>query len=221
MPDIIKFKEPWGFSKLDCFRACKAKFRYQFIDKLPQPGSKAMERGDKIHKGIESYLNGWKKDLPPEALEWKEEIDRLKASDFKGEQAIGLDKDWKHLPSWFAPTTWVRIKMDSYYIENDTGYAIDFKTGKYRIPSSDQVELYAIGMLSIAPYVNKVHAQMWFIDTGDMYEKVYTKDQLIQLRSKYQGEAAVMYTEEQWEPEPSEECRYCPYSRTKNGPCKY
>ena len=35
---MTKFSDPWGFSKLDCYRDCPQKFFYQFIKKMPQSG---------------------------------------------------------------------------------------------------------------------------------------------------------------------------------------
>jgi len=217
----VKFTQPWGFSKLDVFRTCKAKFKYQFIDKLPQKSSPALERGGEIHENIEAYLNGWSKDLHLDVESWREALDAIKSRDFKGEQALGISRDWRILPDWFHPDTWCRSKMDTYYREDDTLTVIDYKSGKYRIPSTDQVELYAVVGLSIYPDVKKVVAEFWFIDTGDVYQKIYEKEELVALRRKYEKESDAIYVEEQWLPQPSQECRWCPYSKTKGGPCRY
>lgn len=215
------FEQPWGFTKLDVYRTCKAKFKYQFIDKLPQPSSTAMDRGSKLHAAIEDYLNGWCKTLPTELFKWQQALDELKAKNFFGEQAIGIDKAWGWLPDWFVKETWLRVKMDAYVLEPEQMTVIDFKSGKYRVPSTDQIELYAIAGLSIAPYMQKVVAEFWFLDTDDVYRREYTSDELIALRKKYEDEANVLYSNETWEPEPSAQCRWCPYSKTKGGPCVY
>lgn len=220
-PKPVVFNQPWGFSKLDVFRACPAKFKYQFIDKLPQGSSPAMERGGKMHESIELYLNGWGKDLIPEVVGWKKQFDALKQKDFKGEQSIGINKQWQLLPDWFGPTTWLRVKMDAYFVEGETMDVIDFKSGQFRIPSEDQIELYAVAGLSINPLVQKVKAQFWFLDADEVHEVPYTREELLALRKKYENESAAMYTERQWKPEPSRECRWCPYSKTKGGRCQY
>ena len=215
------FKDAWGFSKLDTYRTCPAKFKFQFIDKLPSGSSPAMERGTKMHQNIESYLNGWVTTLIPEVLTWKEAIDALKEKDFKAEQALGFDKDWNLLPDWFSKKTAVRIKMDASYVEGNKGTAIDFKSGKYRIPSKEQVELYAIGKHAAHPSLMEVSAEFWFLDTGETYEHTYTVKELLDLRKKYEQYVAPIYADETWTPTPSNECRWCSYSRTKNGPCKF
>lgn len=217
----IIFNQPWGFSKLDVFRACAAKFKYQFIDKLPQGSSPAMARGQKMHENIEMYLNGWSADLIPEVVDWKPQFDALKLKDFKGEQAIGIDKGWGLLPDWFNKETWLRIKMDAYFIENDEMTVIDFKSGQFRIPSQDQIELYAVAGISIQPAVKKVNAQFWFLDSGDVHTVTYTSEELLALRKKYETESAPLYAERAWMPQPSRECRWCPYSKTKGGRCQY
>ena len=79
---MTTFKDPWGYSKLETFEKCPQKFKYQFIDKLPQPGSAAMERGSKMHESIESYLNGWVKELIPACQSFQEAIDSLKTEHF-------------------------------------------------------------------------------------------------------------------------------------------
>jgi CRISPR/Cas system-associated exonuclease Cas4 (RecB family) len=216
-----RFNQPWGFSKLDVYRTCPQKFEFQFIKKLPQPGSPAMERGSKMHAEIESYLNGWSQDLSPLVEDWKTAFDGLKREDFKGEQALGFDKDWMRLPDWFDKRTWLRVKMDAYFKKDDMVTVIDFKSGKYRQPSTDQIELYAIAGLSIFPSIKQVLAEFWFLDTNDVFRKLYTAEELLELRKKYEREIQPMYNDETWKPAPSNECRWCPYSKTKGGKCQF
>jgi len=218
---LQNFKDAWGFSKLDTYRTCPAKFKFQFIDKLPSGSSPAMERGTKMHQNIESYLNGWVTTLIPEVIAWKEALDALKEKDFKAEQALGFDKEWGKLSDWFGKTTWLRVKMDASYVEGNKGTAIDFKSGKYRVPSKEQVELYAIGLHAANPSLMEVSAEFWFLDTGETYERTYTAKELLDLRKKYEQYVAPIYADKTWAPNPSNECRWCPYSKTKGGTCKY
>ena len=218
---MTKFSQAWGFSKLDVYRSCPQKFKFQFIDKLSSGSSPAMERGSKMHENIESYLNGWATTLIPENESFKEAIDALKTKDFKAEQALGFDSKWNALPDWFVTGTWLRVKMDASYIEGDDGTAIDFKSGKYRIPSTEQVELYAIGLHAANPTLKTVTAEFWYLDTGEVYSKTYTAAELLALRAKYEKYVAPIYADELWTPAPSNDCRWCPYSKTKGGKCKY
>jgi len=218
---MTKFDAPWGYSKLETMEKCPQKFKYQFIDKLPQPGSQAMERGSKMHESIESYLNGWVPTLLPACESFKQAIDNLKTENFVAEQAIGLNKSWEKLPDWFHPDTWIRAKADAMYIAGSVLTVIDFKSGKYRIPSTDQVELYAIVGGAIYPEVEKVVAEYWYLDTGEVYSRDYTQDELKALRARFEKRVAPMYINTNWAPTPSSECRWCPYSKTKGGKCIY
>ena len=216
------FKDAWGFSKLDTFRTCKAKFMYQFIEKIKdRESSPAMLRGQKMHENIEGYLNGWETTLLPENESWQVAIDALKERDFKAEQALGFDSHWNLLPDWFHKAVWLRVKMDASYKEGTKGWAIDFKSGKYRVPSTEQVELYAIGLHAANPELETVVAQFWFIDTGEVYDREYTAAELLALRKKFESASGALYAEEAWTPEPSRECRWCSYSKTKGGKCKF
>lgn len=215
------YSAPWGYSKLETFEKCPAKFKYQFIDKLPQPGSPAMERGQKMHESIESYLNGWIQALIPECATFQEPIDALRQENFQAEQAIGIDKLWNKLPDWFHADTWLRAKADAMYIKDDTLTVIDFKSGKYRIPSTDQVELYAIVGGVLYPEAKVVRAEYWYLDTGATYSRDYTQAELKALRAKFEKRVAPMYVNTNWTPAPSMECRWCSFSKTKSGPCKF
>lgn len=215
------FTDPWGYSKLETFEKCPQKFKFQFIDKLPQPGSAAMERGSKMHESIESYLNGWVKELIPACRSFQQAIDALKDEEFKAEQALGLDKNWVVLPDWFHKSTWLRSKADAMYVHEDILVVIDFKSGKYRVPSTDQVELYAIVGGALYPEVTQVTAEYWYLDTGEVYSRVYTQAELLELRKKFEKRVVPMYSNTNWAPQPSMECRWCPYSKTKGGKCMY
>ena len=216
-----KYNDPVGFSKLEAYRGCPQKFYFQFVEKLPTRGSPAMERGNKMHENIETYLNGWSADLMPEVASWKEAFDNIKTKMFQAEQAWGFNKQWERLPDWFHKDTWLRAKSDAHYVEGDQLVIIDFKSGKYRVPSPEQIELYAICGGSVYPTVQKVLAEYWFLDTGEVYSQEYTRAQLEALKPKYEQYFAPMFADEVFKPTPSTNCRWCDFSKTKNGPCQY
>jgi hypothetical protein len=216
------FTQPWGWSKLDVFRTCKKKFEFQFIEKIPEPGNDAMKRGGDIHETLEAYLQGWISDLPVGLVDWKDRLDELKRSNFTAEQAIGLDKDWKVLQDWFQKTVWLRAKMDAKVLRpDDTLSVIDFKTGRYRIPHEDQVELYAVVGHALHPHIKSATAEYWFIDANDSWSKTYTAEELLALRKKYEAEAQKIYDTQVWSESPSRDCKWCTYSKSKGGKCRY
>jgi hypothetical protein len=218
---MIEYKDPWGFSKLDTYRKCKAQFMFQYIKKLPSPGNAAMERGQVMHNDIEAYLQGWASELPPPLCDWKDRFDELKSKKFTAEQAIGLDKHWLPLKDWFHKDTWLRAKMDAKFIEEDLLTVIDFKSGKYRVPSRDQIELYAIVGHALHPEAKRARAEFWFLDADDVFSQDYHAEELLDLRKKYEQAAEAIYATQVWSESPSRDCKWCPYSKTRGGPCKY
>jgi hypothetical protein len=221
----IAYKQPHGWSKLDTYRECPAKFKYQYIDKLPQPESPALTRGGKVHNALEQYLNGWSKTWPADIQPmWKDYADKMLASyDVRTEAAWGVDRKWVLQPNWLTPATWIRAKGDFFHRAGKTTLKMgDWKTGQYRVPSDDQIELYAIFGLSVYPDVKDVITSFIFVDQKEKpLELRYTAKQLVNLRGKFEQEFLKMEKERKWAPTPSAKCKWCPYSKQKGGPCKY
>ena len=219
------FVQPWGWSKLEQYRTCPQKFHYLNVQKLKEPESLALVNGSKVHDQLEQYVNGWSQELPPGMSPfWKARLDELKLQSPFSEAAWGVDRDWLPLNNWLHPSTWLRAKSDVYRIDLDenTLILIDYKTGKYRVPSDDQIELYAIVGHCFFPKVKKVVASFWFVDQdAEPLELDYKAAELVKLRRKFTLESAKLYNEKQFAPKPGSHCRYCHFSRQKNGPCKY
>jgi hypothetical protein len=120
------------------------------------------------------------------------------------------------------PATWLRAKCDALYIDGDTLVLIDFKSGKYRVPSDDQIELYAVIGHCFSPQVKHVVASFWFVEQEtDPLELSYTAKQLLGLRGKFTQEFLKMEKERKWAPKPSAKCRWCSFSKQKGGSCVY
>ena len=214
-----KYSEAWGYSKLACFKECEKKFFFQFVEKIPSGGSAAMDRGAELHKSCEAYLNGWDPSLDPALSNWQEPFDELKSKGVITERAWGFDKDWKLLPNWFGKDCWLRAKSDAHYLEGATVVVIDFKSGKFKVPPIEQVELYAVCAHSVYPEATSVRAEFWFLDHGQVHEVNYTAEHLLLLRDKYTKMVAPMYAAEEFEASPSRDCGWCNYSKSKGGPC--
>jgi hypothetical protein len=201
------YKEAWGYSKIACFKECEKKFEFQYVQKIPSGGSAAMDRGADMHKACEAYLNGWDKTLDPTVSNWQEQLDDLRTRGVIAERAWGFNREWKLLPTWFGKDCWLRAKSDAHYIDGSTIVVIDFKSGKFKIPPIDQIELYAICAHAVYPEATHVRAEFWFLD------------HLLLLREKYEQMVQPMYDAEVFEPSPSRDCAWCNYSKTKDGAC--
>lgn len=211
----------WSYSRFSVYEKCPAKAKYKFIDKLPDPGNEAMERGNLIHKLAEQYVKGEVKKLPPELSRFKDEFKELKKSKPMVEESWSFTKDWKQ-------TTWndwancaVRIKVDAACLDKETLYVIDHKTGKKREGYSDQLSLYALAGALIFPAVKKISTQLWFLDSGEVVADEYNAAETPELQKEWDRKVKPMLNDKRFVPKPSHECRWCPFSKSKGGPCKF
>lgn len=211
----------WSYSRYATYEECPAKAKYKFIDKLPEPPAPAMERGNVIHKLAEEYTKGNIKKLPKELKLFEENFKELKASKPLVEETWAFTKEWKQ-------TLWndwkncvVRIKVDAACKDGDTLYIIDHKTGKMRDGYSTQLSLYALGGALVFPEVKHINTQLWFLDSGDQLEEAYSAAAAPKLLKDWEKRTKPMLNDTRFAPKPSHSCRWCPYSKSKGGPCKF
>lgn len=222
----------WSFSRYALYSECPAKFKYKNIDKIPDPGSAAMERGSAIHKLSEEYVKGQLKKLPAELSTFSSEYKKIRS-----EKVKGVEEDWAFKKDWSQTTwndwngCWLRVKLDIYYInpEHNALIPIDVKTGKYSTYKLDQyelqLELYALAGLKRFPSVDVVSPRLWYVDHGVLHPeegKEYKRSDEGYLTKLWEGRIKKMMSDVTFKPTPSASaCKWCPYSREKNGPCKY
>lgn len=211
----------WSYSRYAVYKECPAKAKYKFIDKLPEPPSPAMERGIAIHKMAEDYVNGDLRKLPDELKLFKDEFKELKASAPMVEETWAFTKDWDE-------TRWndwnncsVRIKTDASCLDEDELYVIDHKTGKMREGYGDQLSLYGLAGMLKFPHIKKVHTQLWFLDSGDQVLQEYDITEMKGLLDGWNAKVAPMLNDVRFAPKPNYGCRWCAFSKSKGGPCKY
>jgi CRISPR/Cas system-associated exonuclease Cas4 (RecB family) len=224
-PKIIK---AWSFSRLNVYEECPAKAKYKYIDKLNEgPKGKALERGSKIHKLAESYLS--KKlqvaDMPEELDLFEEEFHELrKTKGLQLEGQVAFNADWDEV-DWFDDDVWVRLVFDGAAIieENDKVIyrIIDFKTGKIRQKNELQLELYALAGFALQG-VDIVRGELWYLDQGELVELEYDYDQLDAIDKAWRARSDRMLNDRSFKPTPSTSaCQWCPFTKSKKGPCKY
>lgn len=211
----------WSYSRYSVYKECPAKAKYKFIDKLPEPPSQAMERGISIHKMAEDYASGSITTLPKELKFFKDEFKELRASSPMVEDTWAFTKDWNETKwnDWQGCA--VRIKTDAYCLDEDTLYVIDHKTGKMRDGYDEQLSLYGLGAMLKFPHIQNVSTQLWFLDSGDQVIKEYSIDQMNILLDGWNKKVAPMLNDVRFPPKPSNACRWCAFSKSKGGPCKY
>lgn len=218
----------WSYSRLSAYEKCALQAKFKYIDKLPEPTSDALERGSQDHETLAQYLRG-DQDAALNAIpgwaHFGSLLNDLRSLEPQVEQQWGFNRAWEPT-GWFGKDTWFRSVLDAALVYgDDTGDVIDFKTGKpYPQDTAKQAELYAISMVRRYPALTHVTVRFWYVDPQQKgAEAVYrfSHDQAEAAMPKWEKKAERMLSDEIMAPRPGEHCKWCPFAKTKGGPCKY
>lgn len=212
----------WSYSRWQTYQDCPQKAKFKFIDKLPEPGSSAMERGSAIHKLAEDFTAGKvrARGVPPELVKFKEEFKELKRLKPLCEEQWAFTSNWQ-TTGWFDKDAWLRVKMDAYYLENFKMGLIDHKTGKVKEDHITQLGLYALAGFKKFPEIETAVASLWYLDHGTMTSREYTREQMAALQKEWERMSKPMLNDTKFLPKPGNSCRWCHFSKSKQGPCRY
>lgn len=239
VPKVLQLTS-WSYSRYNDWRTCPLKAKLKHIDKLKEPGSAAMDRGNQIHKDAEAYIKGLKPRLAPELALFKDEFKMLKAMYKKKSLPMVVEDNWAFKSDWTETQwndwvgCWVRIKLDcAHYTEPGYMLVTDWKSGK---PNSyktmeymEQLELYALAALLLRPELEHVQVRIGWTDAGLMYPEeplVYTPKDVKALMKAWNGRVKPMMTDTKFVPKPNNNCRWCFFGeagKAQGGPglCKY
>lgn len=219
----------WSYSRWKTYEECPAKARYKFILRLPEPQGDAAARGDDIHKKAEQYVMGELKKLPTELQRFKQEF-----ADIRKVKGVAAELSLAYTSKWIAcsPTdwknAWVRIKIDLVTPPDKQGvvFIADNKTGKQRDEYQEQLELYAVAGFLQWPQAERVRGQLWYLDHGvivpeDPEAGVFERKQLPKLIKLWEKRTTPMLRDTVFAPRAGAYCRWCHFSKSKGGPCKY
>lgn len=241
----------WSFSRWGQYEKCPLAAKFKFIDKLPEPGSDAMARGDAIHKAANAYIMGQSARLPAELKAhgdyFRELRKRYKAytSGSRAARLIETEQTWAFRSDWTLTTwddwngCWLRIKTDIAYMEAvhdptlgqiNTLYVDDLKTGKKRDEMIEdymkQLELYAVGgLVQHAGVVHHVIPRLVFVDydpaNAIVVGPTYNRSDIPRLQKEWGRRTAKMLKDETFKPRAGDHCRWCHFSKAKGGQCKF
>lgn len=235
----LKKLTSWSFSRYTDYTTCPARAKYKHIDKLKEPPSPAVERGRRIHTLCEQYVKGELDKLPPELQLFKEEFAKLRKLYKNKKLPMEVEENWAFTATW-GPSQWddwngcwVRIKLDCAHCETPGVVVItDYKTGKmndYNTSAyAEQLELYALAALLRSTWEEvTVLPRLMYLDHGVVYppanqQITYTKADLPRLLATWNQRVKPMLADTRFAPKPSANaCRWCAFSASKGGPCKY
>lgn len=214
----------WSYSRFRDYKKCPQLAKFKFIDKLPEPEGPALVRGKAVHDTLQAFVEGRVTTLPQELLRHEVELKQLRKKYKKGnihcEQQWAFDDNWNRV-DWFSPECWLRVKMDLAEDGGKIVTGIDYKTGKFRPGEySDQMMQYCAAMLLIFPKAEEAHIKLMFFDNDAEAKTFLKRPYLQQTLDKMKAAVEPMLNDTRFSPTPGDYCRWCPFSKRKDGPCK-
>lgn len=219
----------WSYSRYADYKQCPLRFKLKYLDKLPTPGSPAMQRGSDIHKEGENYLKAppTKKaratKVPESYKHFAEEMAQLRTLEPLVEQQWGFTQSWTPT-TWFGNDTWLRIVCDVVVkYDDNTVDLIDFKTGRKYDTNEEQVELFSAGAFMKWPEVEEVQTRLWYVDQDKDNEvlRTYTRSDFNRIQKEWTSKVVPLFKDKRWAPTPNDKCKWCDFAKAKGGPCKY
>ena len=233
----IRQFEAWSYSRLTEWEKCAFKAKSKHLDKIAEPENPKGAEGTAAHTDAERYATGAVNVRPKTLDRFAEEFDALRKIKriLRPEFELALDAAWKQT-TWFKtsgnPDPWVRIKMDLTYDKAEGSgkkapvirNVIDYKNGIVRAEDEDQLELYAIGGLSMEPFVDVVRVALWYLKEGVIKPengRVFVRSELPALIKKWGKRVAPMMADTAFIPRPGRHCGWCHLTKAKKGPCPF
>lgn len=211
----------WSYSRWQTYEQCPLKAKLKFIDKKQEPSSPPMERGTAIHKMAEDYVKGVVKKLPVELKLLASQFKTLAKFKASAEEQWCFNSKWENA-DWFGSDAWLRIKVDAIdHRPKDKIAIIDHKTGREKDDHTDQLSLYAMGSFLKYEEVEIVTAQLWYLDSGNIKEETFKREDLLKLKREWIKKTKPMLNDTTFAPKPSNACRWCHFRKENGGPCKF
>ena len=222
-----RFPTFWSFSRWDIANKCLARYEYQHLQKLPQPPAPAMERGSRVHKEGEEYLDGTRARLPKSYKEFGGEMRALKKMGANAEGSYAFTKTWGTCSPTDFTHAWLRVKIDADIKQEDVLTQIDFKTGKpWPAATEVQSEIYAVAGFQLDDEIETVDTEFWYLDSGIVTPYVYGRAEFKELKKKWAARGRELIARRQFPATNNAyNCKYCPFRSNiklgngQPGPC--
>lgn len=217
----------WSYSAWAMYALCPLKYKLAKIDKVPEPGSPAMQRGNEIHVGVAAYITGKAAGLPAAAMQHQVMVDLIEqlrafpAQSREIEQQWGFTSNWQPT-GWFAKDTWFRSVLDAGVMYDDLTYEdVDFKTGKRYGSNDEQMETQALSVMVKFKPVLHVTTRLAYLDSGEFEFAEFPVSHKERLKDKWEKKVAPLFNDTVFAPRPNEKCRFCSFSKSKGGQCAF
>ena len=222
----------WSFTRYSDWNRCPAFAKYKHLDKLPEPKSDAMLRGQKIAQASEDYLLKRTNRLAKELATFKDHYKFFRAQpSLVAEENWGFDAQWNPVPwdDWNNCVLRVKIDIGYQWLEDNSFNVRDGKSGKFNEYKNAeyelQLDLYAAASIARYPDSKLVTSQLLYTDLGITYPDeeptVYTAKEAKAAQKAWDKRVKPMFADKTFAPRPGKYCSWCPFSKSKGGPCKF
>lgn len=197
----------------------------------------AISRGTRLHAACEQYIiHGG--ELPNDLKNVEKMLKKFRKLYKKGSLTIETDlvfqMGWEPCTK-FQKGAWLRTKLDVLIVTGKKAKVVDWKSGgidnktgeirpndKY----TDQLQIYCAAVLSSYPELEEVESSLVFLDAPAEKNEIVQggvamRKTLPLLQKKWSQRAAGMLGDTIFAPRPGFMCRFCPYSKTRSGPCSF
>lgn len=222
-----------SFSRLSVYAECPQRAKLQYLDKIQEvarpdpPAGKehANDRGSRVHDEAEQYVKGERDDLSMELLNFKDELEHLRALYPDGlvhtEELWTFDDTWTPSDPEDYESIWLRVILDGMvFLDPESAVVIDYKTGKRirnEVKHAQQGQLYMLSAFIKFPELQNITVEFWYLDQDEMYQMNYTREQGMKFFRLWNDKMLRMTSDETFEAKPSVySCRFCPYQDGKN-----
>lgn len=207
----------WSYSAYSTYETCPRKYRYAYVERLPQPTSPAAERGKKIHAKGEQYLLGGLDTPPAEFGKFSDLMVDLRELGALPEYEIILDSSWA---SASKENRWLKSVIDAALIyEDNTALIIDYKTGREYPAHATQMQLYSLALRAAHPNIGDIETRLWYLDSGAESKDISTPAEDRRLQAIWTARANRMLSDSELKTSPGTHCNWCPFHTRKGGPC--
>jgi hypothetical protein len=165
-------QKAWSISAVRNHTSCPLKFRFQRIDRLPEPPQPGgpLERGTQIHAALAYYLtnNAWVNAACfPVLVHWQPILDSLRQRGGEAEKQLAFTATWQQC-EWYADDVRARFIFDVIVApraDNDwTVQVVDWKSGKKYETHIMDARLYALAALKLHPEAQRAHVEFLYVD---------------------------------------------------------
>lgn len=210
-----------SFSKINTYDICPRQFQLQYITKTypKDDDNPYFKKGQRLHKHLEDYVVDRLAGKDPDAKKIAAAsrnalpiINKLmdKYDDVYPEQKICVDKNYKKI-GWFDKAAYYRVIIDFLALGEEDAVILDYKSGKVRDYSGfgGQLHLSAFVLFMMFPRLKKVTSAYLYLEHKQTVSiTIYRKD-LEELRQHFDDKFIEINSDEKFEPERNDYCRFC------------